>query len=144
MQGWTSQREHLQTHDLFFSAVYGDKGRGLIDIGFYLTGEFTVAENAKKEARCIPSFTLYNNEHLIFVDILEPGDITEETVERVSDYNRLDMESVEKYLKQCEFTESHLTNGNIENYDHLFLMDKDQYNRHRAGTPEQRERISII
>ncbi|MFC7204829.1 hypothetical protein ACFQJC_15035 [Haloferax namakaokahaiae] len=144
MVGWESQSQHLRTHDLFYSAVYGECDDGLIDIGFHVAGEFTEAENKKRDARCIPSFTLYDNDNLVFVDIFEPGDVTSETIERVSNYNRLDMESVEKYLKRCEFTEDHLTNEEIENYDHLFVLTKEQYSNHQAGDATQRSNLKQL
>lgn len=144
MDGWFTQSEHLETHNLFYAAVYGEQDEGLIELNYHVAGEFTVANNRKKGARCQPAFTLYDNHNLIFVDIIEPGIITQEAIDRFRAYNKLDRESVEKYLDRVEFSHPDYGKGGLENFDSCFVMRLEQYETHKAGDPERRRKLENL
>lgn len=144
MGNWKMQQQHLQLHNLFYSAVYGEVDNGLTEFGYRTTGEFTIAENRKKDARCQPAFTLYNNQNLVFVDILEPGLITDADISRLSQYNQLDRESVENYLDRCDLSTSGYSKSKLDNFDSCFVMSSDQYSSHLSGDPEMRRQLEQL
>lgn len=144
MKDWNIQERYLKLHNLFYSAVYGEVDQGLSELGYRITGEFTLAENRKKNARCQPPFTLYNNKNLIFVDIVEPGSITEEEIDRLSQYNKLDRESVEDYLDRCDLSVSGYSRFELDNFDSCFVMSKEQYETHSSGRHQLQRKLDNL
>lgn len=144
MDEWDYQQRHLKSHNLFYSAVYGEVDEGLADHGYRITGEFTIAENRKKDAHCQPPFTLYNNQNLVFVDIIGPGTITEDEIERLSQYNNLDRESVEGYLDRCNLSVSGYSKYELENFDSCFVMSRQQYESHLSGSPKLQRKLDRL
>ncbi|WP_144049506.1 hypothetical protein [Halorubrum salipaludis] len=141
---WEQQEAYLKIHNLFYSAVHGEVDQGLVDYGYRVPGEFTIAENRKKGVRCQPPFTLYDNNNLIFVDIVKPGRITADTVTRLSKYNNLDRESVENYLDRCDLSSSGYSKNELDNFDSCYVMSKRQYESHLSGGPELQERLDDL
>lgn len=144
MSDWELQQRHLQTHNLFYSTVHGEVDQSLADLNYHVVGEFTVVENRKKGARCQPAFTLYNNNNLIFVDIAEPGRLTESEIDRLGQYNNLDRESVEDYLDRCEFSNPAYNKSALDNFDSCFIMRAEQYNSHKSGPPDLQKKIDRL
>lgn len=141
---WVDQRRHLRVQNLFYSAVYGENDRGLVDLDYRVAGEYTIAENVKRDARCQPAFTLYNGENLLFVDFVMPGRITDEEISRLSQYNRLDREAVEDYMDRCNFSREENRTSRLSNYDFFYVMPKQQYQDHISGSPKRQKKMDRL
>lgn len=144
MNSWKTQQNHLRTHNLFYSAVHGEVGDSLVDLGYRVTGEFTIAENRKKDARCQPAFTLFNGQNLLFVDIVRPGTISDQEIRRLSQYNKLDREAVEEYLNRCDFSTPGYGRSDLDNFDSCFVMPLGQYETHSNGEPKLQENLERL
>jgi hypothetical protein len=141
MNGWVTQKQHIKTHNLFHSAIFGEDGDGLVDIGFRIVGEFMYVPDTRNDVDVEPPYTLLSPDTAVFFDFITPGRITDEDIDRVSKYNEIGLEAVEEHLKRTPISEDHLDPNDIEWFDHCTVLREDQYIEHQSGSAEQREAL---
>lgn len=140
MNGWAKQRQHIQTHNLFYSAVFGEENTGLVDLGFRIVGDFMYVPDTRNNVNIEPPYTLLDSNTVVFFDFITPGRITEEDIQRITRYNEIGLEAVESHLSRIPISEDHLS-SDIDWLDHCTVMQEDQYIKHQSGSAEQREHL---
>lgn len=144
MDTWDIQEYHLETHNLFYSALFGELDTGFVDIGYQVVGEFTRLEDPRNDTKIEPCYTIFDGESVIFFDIVEPGDITLDAVERISSYNQIGLEAVENHLDNVEVSDPNMDHNDINNFDHCAICRKEQLMHQRSGTAEKRQRLEQL
>lgn len=141
MKDWESQREHQLTHNLFKSAIFGEEGRGIVDTGFKIVGDFMYIPDNQNNVDIEPPYTVMGDDTVVFFDFITPGAIEAEDISRISKYNKVGLEAIEKHLKRTPISEDDLDPNEIEWFDHCTILREDQYIRHQSGKAEQREKL---
>lgn len=140
MNGWAKQRQHIQTHNLFYSAVFGEESTGLVDLGFRIVGDFMYVPDTRNNVNIEPPYTLLDPNTVVFFDFITPGRISEGDIQRITRYNEIGLEAVESHLSRIQISEDHL-GSDIDWFDHCTVMQEDQYINHQSGSAEQREHL---
>lgn len=144
MNEWDIQEYHLETHNLFYSALFGELDPGFVDIGYQVVGEFTRLVDKRNDTEVEPCYTIFDGDSVIFFDVLEPGDITPEEIDRISSYNQVGLEAVEDHIDNVEVSDPDLDHNDIDNFDHCVICRKRQLMQQRSGTAEERERLEEL
>jgi len=144
MDTWDIQEYHLETHNLFYSALFGELDRGFVDIGYQVVGEFTRLVDQRNDTEIEPCYTIFDGSSVVFFDVLEPGDITHEEIERISSYNQVGLEAVENHIDNVEVSDPALDHNDIDNFDHFVICRKEQLTQQRSGTAEKRQRLEQL
>jgi hypothetical protein len=144
MDTWDIQEYHLETHNLFYSALFGELDTGFVDIGYQVVGEFTRLEDQRNDTEIEPCYTIFDGNSVVFFDVLEPGDITTEEIERISSYNQAGLEAVENHIDNVEVSDPALDHNDIDNFDHCVICRKEQLTQQRSGTAEKRQRLEQL
>lgn len=139
MQSWESQRSHLTTHNLLYSALYGEKDRGLVSHGYRVVGEFLRFRDRRNDITIEPCYTIFDGESVIFFDFIEPNEISSEDIERIGDYSNIGLEAVETHLKRLDITEPSLNPNNVERFDHCAICQRSQYESYEDGDSADRD-----
>ena len=141
MNGWATQKKHIQTHNLFHSAVFGEENTGLVDLGFRIVGDFMYVPDTRNDVDVEPPYTLLDRDTAVFFDFITPGAITDKDIQRITRYNEIGLEAVEKHLSRTQISEDHLDARNIDWFDHCTVIQEDQYIDHQSGSAEERENL---
>jgi hypothetical protein len=144
MNGWVTQKQHIQTHNLFHSAVFGEENTGLVDLGFRIVGDFMYVPDTRNDVDVEPPYTLLGRDTVIFFDFITPGRISDDDIQRIARYNEIGLEAVENHLNRAPISEAHLDPNNIDWFDHCIVMQEDQYIEHQSGSAEQREHLQRL
>lgn len=138
---WESQIKHQMTHNLFYSAVFGEEEDGIVDLNFRIVGDFMYIPDNRNNVNIEPPYTLFEGNTVIFFDFITPGEITDEDLTRISRYNEIGLEAVENHLKRTPISEDHLDPNDIEWFDHCTVLRNEQYIEHQSGSGDQRRRL---
>ncbi|GAB3321468.1 hypothetical protein [Haloplanus salinarum] len=144
MSGWDKQKEHITTHNLFQSAVFGEEEEGLVDLNFRVVGDFMYILDTRNDVNIEPPYTVLGTDTAIFFDFIEPGQITSEDVERISKYNEISREAVENHLDRAPISEDNLDPEEVEWFDHCTILRHEQFIDHQAGSAEQRQKLEQL
>lgn len=144
MEDWSIQKYHLDTHNLFYSAIFGEKQRGIVDQGYHVVGEFMRLDDPRSDTLIEPCYTVFDNGSVIFFDILEPGNITQEEIERVSEYNQIGLEAVERHLERTDLSEDDFDPKNVKSFDHCVICREEQIEQHKNGSGEHRKQLENL
>lgn len=144
METWDIQQYHLETHNLFYSALFGERDTGLVDIGYRVVGEFSELEDRRNDTRVQPSYTVFNGETVVFFDFLEPGYITNEEIQRIANYNRVGLEAVQNHLRKLDMSEPDLDYKDVEKFDHCVICRSEQLAQQRSGSAEKRKYLDQL
>jgi hypothetical protein len=135
--GWLEQKEKINALNLFHSAIKGDTSAdGIASQGFKLVGTFLPVPDNRNNVFTRPEFTFYSGDTIIFVNV-EPDDrVTEEHRRRAEDYQRLNLEAVEEFIrKKGRANEVNLSARNLNHFEHHLIFDKDVVESAKAGGP---------
>jgi hypothetical protein len=138
---WKIQQEHQLTHNLFHSAVFGEEGEGIVDIGFRIVGDFMYIPDNRNNVDVEPPYTVLGDDTVVFFDFVTPGEIKQDDINRVSKYNEIGLEAIENHLKRTPISEDHLDPNDVEWFDHCTILREEQYIDHRSGSAQQRENL---
>ncbi|GGO03032.1 hypothetical protein [Haloarcula pellucida] len=144
MEAWDIQEYHLETHNLLYSVIFGELETGFVDIGYQVVGEFTRLEDQRNNTEIEPCYTIFDGNSVVFFDVLEPGDITSEEIDRISSYNQIGLEAVENHIDNVEVSDPDLDHNDIENFDHCVICREEQLTQQGSGTAEQRQRLEQL
>lgn len=144
MSSWEAQQKHSTTHNLFHSAVMGEEGQGFVDIDFRIVGEYNVIPDMRNDGEIEPPYTFLGRNSAVFFDIITPGIIGWDEIERIDKYNDINMLSVENHLDRAPISEDFLDPDEIEWYDHCTILRKQQYRKHQAGSADERDRLRAL
>jgi hypothetical protein len=144
METWDIQRYHLETHNLFYSALFGERDTGLVDLGYHVVGEFSELEDPRSETVVQPCYTIFDGSSVVFFDLLEPGTITDEAVDRVASYNEVGREAVENHIDNLDLSDPALDHSDVDTFDHCVVCRSEQLSRQRSGSSDDRRRLSRL
>lgn len=143
MDSWQAQLESLRTYNLFYSAVWGEIGEGMVDIGFKVAGEYTHLFSQTQDVDTRPPFTLFDGDNVILFDILMPGTITDDVLEHVKSYNKINREVVEDHLRGLELPSGY-TASDISGWDYCIVCRQQQYEDHLTGSDQEAKMIRRV
>ncbi|SDZ92744.1 hypothetical protein SAMN04488065_1267 [Haloplanus vescus] len=135
--GWLEQKEKIDALNLFHSAIKSDtSNEGIASQGYKLVGPFLPVPDNRNDVFTRPEFTFYSGDTVIFVNV-EPDDrVTEEHRRRAEDYERLNLEAVEDFIrKKGRADEINLSTRDLNHFEHHLVFDKHTVDSVRAGGP---------
>lgn len=144
METWDIQEYHLETHDLFYSALFGEIDHGLVDLGYQLVGEFSELEDPRSDTVIQPCYTIFDGSSVVFFDLLEPGTITDDAVGRIASYNQVGREAVENHLENLEVSDPALDHSDVDTFDHCVVCRSEQLAQQRSGSSDDRQRLNRL
>ncbi|WP_152423121.1 hypothetical protein [Natrinema versiforme] len=144
MDRWNTQKAHITTHNLFKSAVFGEKDTGLVDHGFRMVGDFMYVPGERTSVDVEPPYTLLGENSAIFFDFIRPGNISEEAIKRLSKYNKISLKAVESHVKRSPVSEDFLEPEDIDWFDHCTILREEQFRNHQSGSANQREKLKRL
>lgn len=138
---WESQAKHQTTHNLFYSALFGEEEDGLVDLNFRVVGDFMYIPDNRNDVNIEPPYTLFEGNTVLFFDFITPGDITEDDVTRITKYNEIGLEAIENHLKRTPISEDDLDPNDLRWSEHCTILRNEQYITHQSGSADQRRKL---
>ena len=135
--GWLEQKRKINALNLFYSAIKSDtSNHGIASQGYKLVGPFLPVPDNRNDVFTRPEFTFYSGDTVIFVNV-EPDDrITEEHRRRAEDYQRLNLEAVEDFIrKKGRVGEINLSTRDLNHFEHHLAFEKDAIESAKVGGP---------
>lgn len=141
---WESQAKHQTTHNLFYSAVFGEEEDGLVDLNFRVVGDFMYIPDNRNDVNIEPPYTLFEGNTVVFFDFITPGEITEDDITRIAKYNEIGLEAIESHLKRTPISEEDLDPNDLRWLDHCTILRNEQYIAHQSGSADQRRKLQRL